>query len=185
MEQSLNAPSAKGCNETTVSPCQLTSQARPTSGSICRLSGASLSGSLIASCDSGNSPRKLSYPGAYQGKMPFGATPSEATLTKSAASPACSRCPAKLPATPNPNHVRSSASSNSSMDGSLIIMIHSQVRSWFQHRPSDVGHQRFGHADAAVRLLVVLQDGDQPAGSRERAVERRRGLRLAVLVAVT
>src|SRR5882757_2951520 len=73
IEQSLNAPSANGRNDTTVSPSHFTSQASPTSGSICRFSGLSLSGNLIASCDSGNTPRKPSSPGAYQGKMPLGA----------------------------------------------------------------------------------------------------------------
>lgn len=41
--------------------------------------------------------------GAYQGKMPFGASATAVcTEVKSAASPACSRWPAKFPATPNP-----------------------------------------------------------------------------------
>jgi hypothetical protein len=63
IEQSLNAPSANGRNVTTVSPSHTTSQARPTSGSICRFSGPSasvVSGTMSASCESGNSPRKLS-----------------------------------------------------------------------------------------------------------------------------
>ena len=68
IEQSLKAPSAKGCNDATVSPAHVTSQANPTSGSICRFhrvsgagaSGAGASGSLMASCDSGKPPRKLS-----------------------------------------------------------------------------------------------------------------------------
>src|SRR5690606_5211526 len=103
IEQSLNAPSAKGSRVTTVSPLHTTRQARPTSGSICRFSGSPLSGYEITSSDSGNCDRKPSTPGAYQGNRPLGAYPSVTTVTKSPASPACSRCPAKFPATPNPN----------------------------------------------------------------------------------
>ena len=53
-----------------------------------------------------------------------------------------------------------------------------------QHVVSDERHQRLGHAHAAVGLLMVLQDRHQPTGGGQRPVERRRGLRLAVLVAV-
>ena len=80
IEQSLNAPRANGSSAATVSPLHFTRQARPTSGSICRFSGPEKSGlsagSSIASLDSGNSPRKVSEPGAYHGKMPFGTDPS-------------------------------------------------------------------------------------------------------------
>lgn len=44
------------------------------------------------------------------------------------------------------------------------------------------GTQRLGHTDAAVGLLVVLQDGDQPAGGRQGAVQGGGDLRLADLV---
>src|ERR1700754_2418575 len=40
------------------------------------------------------------------------------------------------------------------------------------------------HPHRTVRLLVVLQDRNQPSGGGERPVQRGRGLRLAVLVAV-
>ena len=63
IEQSLKAPSANGRSVTTVSASHTTSQARPTSGSICRFSGPSDSrtaGTSSASWDSGNWPRKLS-----------------------------------------------------------------------------------------------------------------------------
>ena len=53
-----------------------------------------------------------------------------------------------------------------------------------QHLGSDERHQGLRHTDAAVGLLVVLQDRHQPPGGRQRAVKRRGGLRLAVLVAV-
>src|SRR2546423_5659732 len=44
--------------------------------------------------------------------------------------------------------------------------------------------QRGGNPYLAVRLLVVLQDRDEPAGGCQGAVEGRRDLGLAVLVAV-
>src|SRR2546430_11410722 len=44
--------------------------------------------------------------------------------------------------------------------------------------------ERLGYPDRAVRLLVVLQDRDQPAGGRQGAVEGGGHLRLAAAVPV-
>ena len=45
----------------------------------------------------------------------------------------------------------------------------------FEHVPAaEERLQRLGHPHRAVRLLVVLQDRDQPAGGRQRAVQRGR-----------
>src|SRR5438477_11678320 len=44
--------------------------------------------------------------------------------------------------------------------------------------------QRGGNRYLAVRLLVVLQDRDEPAGGRQGAVQGRGHLGLAILVAV-
>ncbi|SKU77982.1 Uncharacterised protein [Mycobacteroides abscessus subsp. abscessus] len=119
IEQSLKAPSANGSSDTTTSPRQFTRHAKPTSGSICRFSGVWLSGNTVSSCESGNCPRNPSAPGTYHGKIPLGADvpagASVTTFTKSADSPACSRWPAKFPATPKPNQVRSSFSSTSNI----------------------------------------------------------------------
>ena len=48
---------------------------------------------------------------AKNGKIPLGLLSSPPTLTKSAASPAWARWPAKLPATPKPNQLRASRGS--------------------------------------------------------------------------
>src|SRR5262249_37146152 len=45
---------------------------------------------------------------------------------------------------------------------------------------AQVGLERLGYGHRAVRPLVVLQNRDDPPSGRQRAVERRGGLRLAV-----
>src|SRR5947199_9871175 len=48
-----------------------------------------------------------------------------------------------------------------------------------EHVGADEWHQSGRDAHTAVRLLMVFQNGDQPAGGGQRAVECRRGLRFA------
>ena len=54
-----------------------------------------------------------------------------------------------------------------------------------EHLGAHERHQRLGHPHTAVRSLVVLQNGDQPAGGGQGAVERRGDLRFAAGIAVT
>ena len=109
IEQSLKAPSANGSNSARCRPA--TSPARQADLGLdlqVQRAVTPVSGQRDRVVRQRELAEEVSEPGAYQGKMPFGATPSEATLTKSTASPACSRWPAKLPATPKPNQERSS-----------------------------------------------------------------------------
>ena len=68
--------------------------------------------------------------------------------------------------------------------GRLVPQSCRPLRLRLQHIRSDEGHQGIRNAHAAIGLLMVLQDRHQPAGGRQRPVERGRSLRLAVLVAV-
>jgi len=46
--------------------------------------------------------------------------------------------------------------------------------------PAHIGAQRLGHGDPAIRLLVILDDGQQGASDREaRAVQRVQQFRFA------
>src|SRR5690349_14413324 len=60
-----------------------------------------------------------------------------------------------------------------------------RTRDRFKHvPPTEERLQRLGYRHRAVRLLVVLQDGDDPPGGGRGAIQRGRGLWLAVGVAV-
>src|SRR5690348_4050493 len=68
--------------------------------------------------------------------------------------------------------------------GATVPRIRPNVALRFQHVPPQERLQRLGYPDRSVRLLVVLQDRNQPAGRGQGAVERRRRLRLPIGIPV-